>query len=51
MGLYVARRMTELLGGTISVSSRVGLGSSFRVWIPAVAPTASCDSAPHAGLR
>lgn len=51
MGLYVARCMTELLGGTIAVSSRVGLGSSFQVWIPAVAPTASGDPATHAGLH
>lgn len=43
MGLYVARRLAELLGGAIGVSSRVGSGSTFRVWIPAVAPTASCD--------
>jgi signal transduction histidine kinase len=40
MGLYVARRLTELLGGTIAVSSRVGSGSTFQVWIPAVAPAA-----------
>lgn len=46
MGLYVARRLTELLGGTIAVSSRVGSGSTFQVWIPADAPTACCDRAP-----
>jgi signal transduction histidine kinase len=40
MGLYVARRLTELLGGTIAVSSRVGSGSTFQVWLPAVAPAA-----------
>ena len=51
MGLYVARRMTELLGGTIAVSSRVGLGSSFQVWIPAAAPTATFDPATQAGLH
>ncbi len=36
MGLYVARRITDLLGGTIAVSSRVGVGSTFQVWLPAV---------------
>ena len=35
MGLYIARRMTELLGGTIAVSSRIGVGSTFQIWIPA----------------
>ncbi|MBY0275163.1 GAF domain-containing sensor histidine kinase [Candidatus Binatia bacterium] len=43
MGLYVARRLTEMLGGTIAVSSRVGSGSTFRVWIPASAPTEGGD--------
>ena len=46
MGLYVARRLTELLGGTIAVSSRVGSGSTFQVWIPAEASTACCDRTP-----
>ena len=41
LGLYIARRLTELLGGTIAVSSRVGSGSTFQVWIPAVA-SATC---------
>lgn len=35
LGLYIARRMIQLLGGTISVESEPGQGSSFRVWIPA----------------
>ena len=34
LGLYVVRRMLELLGGTITVASTVGQGSTFRVWIP-----------------
>jgi signal transduction histidine kinase len=49
LGLYVARLLTELLGGTIAVSSRIGLGSSFQVWIPADVPTAICDT-PAANL-
>ena len=43
MGLYIARRITELLGGTIAVSSRLGVGSTFRVWIPTVAVSGNGD--------
>jgi PAS domain S-box-containing protein len=34
LGLYIARRLLELIGGTISVSSQLGGGSCFRVWVP-----------------
>lgn len=33
-GLRVARRITGLLGGTIGVPSRVGVGSTFQVLTP-----------------
>lgn len=33
-GLYLVRRLLEILGGRISVESRLGEGSTFRVWLP-----------------
>jgi signal transduction histidine kinase len=34
LGLHIVQRFLELLGGNISVESKVGRGSIFRVWIP-----------------
>ena len=34
LGLYIARRMVELLHGTLAVDSELGRGSTFRAWLP-----------------
>jgi signal transduction histidine kinase len=47
LGLAICRRVTDSMGGTISVSSRSGTGSTFVVRLPLV-PVG--DGADHPGL-
>jgi adenylate cyclase len=34
LGLSISRRIVQLLGGDISVTSQVGVGSCFQLWLP-----------------
>jgi signal transduction histidine kinase len=34
LGLYLVRRITDILHGWIKVESETGVGSTFRVWLP-----------------
>jgi len=34
LGLHIARRLVEMLGGSIAVESELGRGATFRVWLP-----------------
>jgi signal transduction histidine kinase/CheY-like chemotaxis protein len=47
LGLSICRRLTELMGGGISVASKMGVGSEFRCWFPLEPAT---DEAPASTL-
>lgn len=50
LGLYIARRLLDALGGTVRVESAVGQGSTFRVWLPFESPRPRTTPHPPSGI-
>ena len=40
LGLYIAKGIVDAHGGTLSVESAPGIGSTFRIWLPMASPVA-----------
>lgn len=47
LGLAITRRFVEMLGGRMEVTSKVGAGSCFSVWLPRRPPGSAAS--PHEG--
>jgi two-component system sensor histidine kinase RpfC len=51
LGLAIAREFTELMGGTISVESQIGRGSTFQVDVPLEEDRSTPGAVPDLGGR
>ena len=51
LGLSLARHLTELMGGRISVASEIGVGSTFTLRFPLASPDALADGALADGAQ
>jgi signal transduction histidine kinase len=47
LGLAIVRQIAESHGGHIRLQSKVGLGSSFVIWLPVTAPGTQADTPAH----
>ncbi|RZI80951.1 MAG: PAS domain S-box protein [Rubrivivax sp.] len=51
IGLVIVKRLIDLMRGRIEISSQVGVGSSFRVWLPAATnPQQTAADSSHGRL-
>lgn len=48
LGLPISKRLAELLGGTITLQSGLGEGSTFTLWLPSAVPVDAARAADEA---
>jgi len=46
LGLVISKRFTEMMGGTLSVESEFGQGSTFKIRLPAIVVSTESESTP-----
>ena len=51
LGLYIVRRLVEMLGGRVALDSEMGRGSTFRVWIPTNGAKSATESGRQAAAN